>query len=111
MPKTRAAHRRSSSARRSRNRSYARRRASSPCRGKGPAVCRSKSGCKYTKGKKRSFSRKSKNTRRTRGGSACGKHGGGTHRRTRSAGAGGVIANALVPFGLWGAKSAYGRRK
>ena len=67
MSKTRGAHRRSSSNRRS----YRRRVKSSPCRGKGPAVCRSKSGCKYTKGKKRSFCRKSRNTRRRRGGMGC----------------------------------------
>ena len=59
-------------------RSYRRRVKSSPCRGKGPAVCRSKSGCKYTKGRKRSFCRKSRNTRRRRGGAGCS---GGRRRR------------------------------
>lgn len=36
----------------------------SACRGKGPAVCRSMSSCKYSAGKKRSFCRKSRNTRK-----------------------------------------------
>ena len=96
MAKTRLASRRSASARRS----YRRRVKSSHCRGKGPAVCRSKSGCKYTRGKKRSFCRKSRNTKRRRGGG-----------KTRKHGAGGIIGNALVPFGLWGAKSYYSKRK
>ncbi len=52
----------------SRKRSYAKRVRASPCRGKGPAACRGRSGCKYTKGKKRSFCRKSRNTKRMRGG-------------------------------------------
>ena len=64
MPKTRAAHRRSASARRS----YRRRVKASSCRGKGPAACRGASGCKRASGKKRSFCRKSKNTKRHRGG-------------------------------------------
>ena len=50
-------------------RSYRRRVRSSACRGKGPAVCRSLSNCKYSSGRKRSFCRKGKNTRRRRGGS------------------------------------------
>ena len=62
MPQTRTMRKRSAS--RSRKRSYARRVRKSPCRGKGPAVCRSKSGCKYTKGKKRTFCRKSRNAKR-----------------------------------------------
>ena len=46
-------------------RSYRKRVRSSPCRGKGPAVCRATKGCKYSsKGKKRSFCRKTKNTKR-----------------------------------------------
>jgi len=65
MVKTRSMHRRSVS----RKRSYARRVRKSPCRGKGPAVCRSRSGCKYTKGKKRTFCRKSRNHKKMRGGS------------------------------------------
>ena len=35
------------------------------CRGKGPASCRGKAGCKYTKGKKRNFCRRSKNAKKT----------------------------------------------
>ena len=46
-------------------RSYRRRVRGSKCRGKGPAVCRSLKGCKYvSRGKKRSFCRKRKNTHR-----------------------------------------------
>jgi len=37
---------------------------SSHCRRKGPAACRGTKGCKYSKGKKRSFCRKTKNTKR-----------------------------------------------
>jgi len=62
--KTRSSHKRSSSARKS----YRRRVKSSPCRKKGPAVCRSLSSCKYVSGKKRSFCRKGKNTRRSKRG-------------------------------------------
>jgi hypothetical protein len=54
-------------ARKSALRSYRRRGKTSKCRKKGPAVCRSLRGCKYaSKGKKRSFCRKVKNTRRRR---------------------------------------------
>ena len=49
-----------------RARSYRRRAKSSPCKGKGPAVCRSLKPCKYTHGKKRSFCRRSKSTRKLR---------------------------------------------
>lgn len=59
---TRSRAKRMSSARRS----YRKRVKSSSCRRKGPAVCRSLSNCKYTKGKKRTYCRKSKNTRRRR---------------------------------------------
>ena len=48
----------------SRNRSYSRRVRKSPCRRKGPAVCRRMPGCKYASGRKRSFCRKSGNTKR-----------------------------------------------
>ena len=65
MVKTRSMHRRSVS----RKRSYARRVRKSPCRGKGSAACRSRSGCKYTKGKKRTFCRKTRNHKKMRGGS------------------------------------------
>ncbi|MDC1321564.1 hypothetical protein N8261_06350 [Flavobacteriaceae bacterium] len=54
----------------SKKRSYARRVRKSPCRGKGPAACRGRSGCKYTKGKKRTFCRKSRNAKRMRGGTS-----------------------------------------
>ena len=50
----------------SRNRSYAKRVRNSKCRGAGPAACRGRTGCKYTKGKKRTFCRKSRNTKRVR---------------------------------------------
>ena len=50
----------------SRKRSYARRVRKSPCRGKGRATCRRTSGCKMSNGKKRTFCRKSRNTKRTR---------------------------------------------
>ena len=50
----------------SRKRSYARRVRKSPCRGKGPATCRRTSGCKMSKGKKRTFCRKSRNTKKAR---------------------------------------------
>ena len=36
----------------------------SACRGKGPAVCRSMSNCRVASGKKRSFCRKVRNTRK-----------------------------------------------
>ena len=75
MVKTRRAHGRSASARRS----YRRRVKSSHCRRKGPAACRGTSGCKYTSGRKRSFCRKSKNTKR---------------RRSRSGG--GLLSNAFL---------------
>ena len=57
----------SGGSRKSALRSYRRRGKTSKCRKKGPAVCRSLRGCKYAgKGKKRSFCRKVKNTRRRR---------------------------------------------
>jgi len=77
MAKTRAMRRASLS----RRRSYRRRVKSSACRGKGPAVCRSMDACKYSSGKKRSYCRKSKNTRRRRGGS---RRGGSKHHKRRS---------------------------
>ncbi len=56
------------SRKRSRNRSYMRRRKSSPCHKKRTSTCRSLSGCKVAMGKKRSFCRKSRNTKRSKGG-------------------------------------------
>ena len=73
MAYTRGAKRRSLS----RKRSYARRVRRSHCRGKGPAVCRGTSGCKYSSGKKRSFCRKNKNTKRMRGGNTTHARAGG----------------------------------
>ena len=64
MVKTRGAHRRSASARRS----YRRRVKSSKCRGKPGYSCAATPGCRRASGKKRSFCRKSKNTKRHRGG-------------------------------------------
>ena len=52
----------------SRRKSYDRRLKKSPCRGKGRATCRRTTGCKYTKGKKRTFCRKGRNAKRMRGG-------------------------------------------
>ena len=52
----------------SKNRTYARRVRKSHCRSKGRATCRRASCCKYARGKKRSFCRKSKNTRCMMGG-------------------------------------------
>ena len=46
--------------------SYRRKLRASPCRGKKGSSCASAPGCKMSKGKKRSFCRRSKNTRRTR---------------------------------------------
>jgi hypothetical protein len=45
-------------------RTYRKRIRSSHCRQKGPAACRGTKGCKYSSGKKRSFCRKTKNTKR-----------------------------------------------
>ena len=46
--------------------SYATRRRSSKCRGKRGRTCNKTVGCKYASGKKRSFCRKLKSTRRRR---------------------------------------------
>ncbi len=46
--------------------SYRRRVRASPCRGKKGYACATAPGCKMSKGKKRSFCRKSRNTRRRR---------------------------------------------
>lgn len=46
--------------------SYRRRRKLSHCRGKGPAACRGTAGCKVASGRKRSFCRKTRSTRRRR---------------------------------------------
>lgn len=62
MMKTRSAHKKSASAKRS----YRRRVKSSKCRGLKPGKCLAKDGCKMTRGKKRAFCRKSKSTRRAR---------------------------------------------
>ena len=46
--------------------SYRRKLRASPCRGKKSYACAAAPGCKMSKGKKRSFCRRSKNSRRTR---------------------------------------------
>lgn len=46
--------------------SYRRRVKASSCRGKRARTCTKSHGCKHAKGKKRSFCRKKKNTRRRR---------------------------------------------
>ena len=51
-----------------RARSYRRRLKASPCRRKGPAVCRGTAGCKVASGRKRSFCRRSRSTRRVKRG-------------------------------------------
>lgn len=107
MAKTRAAHRRSASARRS----YRRRVKGSHCRGKGPAACRGASGCKPASGRKRSFCRKSKNTKRHRGGKKGHKKGHKKSHKNRKHKGRGVVSSAVVPFGLWGAKYAFSNRK
>ena len=43
---------------------YKKRLAKSHCRGKRSTICRAKRGCSVASGKKRSFCRKSKNTRK-----------------------------------------------
>lgn len=68
----------------SRNNSYARRVRKSPCRSKGPATCRRTSGCKYSSGKKRSFCRKNKNTKRR-------MKGGSSHYKPHTANMGGAV--------------------
>lgn len=67
-----------------RARSYRRRLKASPCRRKGPAVCRGTAGCKVASGRKRSFCRRSRSTRRVkRGGTSHSKRG---HCKKRSGG-------------------------
>ena len=105
----------------SKRRSYRRRVKSSPCRRKRPAVCRSMKNCKFVS-KKRRYCRKSKNTKRRRGGARRGgarrthhagarrSHGGArrmeggrrrrrSRRRSRRRG-GFVSAEAMTPFAL-----------
>lgn len=43
---------------------YRKRVSKSPCRGKSKLSCKSTNGCIHSKGKKRSFCRKTKNTKR-----------------------------------------------
>ena len=73
MINTRSRSHRLSSARRS----YRRRVRGSHCRRKGPVVCRATRGCKYASGKKRSFCRKTRITRRRRKGGTKGRQRGG----------------------------------
>ena len=77
MVKTRGAHRRSASARRS----YRRRVKSSKCRGKPGYSCAATPGCRRASGKKRSFCRKSKNTKRHHRGGKRRTHRHRSHRR------------------------------
>ncbi len=49
-----------------RKRIYRKRVSKSPCRGKTNVTCKSTSGCKISKGKKRTFCRKKLNTKRTK---------------------------------------------
>ena len=60
MLKTRASHKKNSSAKRS----YRRIVKQSKCRGLKPGMCVAKDGCKMSRGKKRSFCRKAKSTSR-----------------------------------------------
>ena len=80
-------------------RSYRRRVRGSHCRGAGPASCRGRAGCKYASGKKRSYCRKTRNTRRRRR----------SHRR------GGTLISqvrrALVPYALYHSQKTHQRRR
>ena len=101
--------------RRSAAKSYKRRVRLSPCRGKGPAVCRSKPGCKYSSGRKRSFCRKSRNTKRKRGGSVSMRSMTGGRKRTRTRRrrrrGSGPLSRAIVPFSLFGLKHSFSKRR
>ena len=72
----------------SKRRSYRRRVKSSPCRRKRPAVCRSMKNCKFVS-RKRRYCRKSKNTKRRRGGARRGgaRRGGSRRGGARRGGA------------------------
>ena len=48
------------------SRSAAKKKTSSNCRSKPVVTCRKTKGCKYVRGEKRKYCRKSKNTRRIR---------------------------------------------
>ena len=80
-------------------RSYRRRVRGSKCRGAGPAACRGRAGCKYASGRKRSFCRKTRNTRR--------------HRRRRSRGGTlmSQVRRALVPYALYHSQKTHQRRR
>jgi len=111
MVKTRGAHRRSGSARRS----YRRRVGNSHCRGKGVATCRRAPGCKRATGRKRSYCRKTRNTKRHRGGThghhkSHPKHHKSHHAGSRGKKGRGVLSSAAVPFTLWGLKHANDKR-
>ena len=114
----------------SRARSYRRRGKASPCRGKGPAVCRSLNSCKYSRGKKRTFCRRSSNSSRknrslakkTRTGRKYGgsRMGGSRRRRAgsrrggsrkRRAGTFGILEQAIVPGSLLLANTYYKGKK
>ena len=78
-------------------RSYRRRVRTSQCRGAGPAACRGRKGCKYASGRKRSYCRRTKNT-----------------RRRRQSGGSGLMAQvrrALVPYALYHTQKTHQRGK
>jgi len=101
MVRTRRHHRRRPGS--STRRSYRRRVRSSKCRGAGPAACRGRTGCKYASGKKRSYCRKTRNTRRRR-----------RSRRHHHRGGGSLMAQfkrALVPYALYHSQKTHQRRR
>jgi hypothetical protein len=97
MVRTRRQKRRPGSATR---RSYRRRVRGSRCRGAGPAACRGRSGCKYASGRKRSYCRKSGNTRRRR-----------SSRRGGSLSLMQHVRKGLLPYALYHTQKTHQRRK
>ena len=83
-------------------RSYRRRVRSSKCRGAGPAACRGRVGCKYASGRKRSFCRKTRNTRRRRR---------SRRRRSRGGTLMSQVRRALVPYALYHSQKTHQRRR
>ena len=83
-------------------RSYRRRVRSSKCRGAGPAACRGRVGCKYASGRKRSFCRKTRNTRRRRR---------SRRRRSRGGTLMSLVRSALVPYALYHSQKTHQRRR
>ena len=101
MVRTRRQRRRPGSSTR---RSYRRRVRGSKCRGAGPAACRGRVGCKYASGRKRSFCRKTRNTKRGRR---------SRRRRSRGGTLMSQVRRALVPYALYHSQKTHqrGRRK